>query len=324
IGKNAIDKYVAKDCEWIDGKRADALFVPHRDISESLPPVIVEIQNIVDKEFMHRLSKYCHHIYDNYHQEPVALVICINNTQVELCKKFTDTQKGLFLKKLPSDFWAKDCFIMTPSTVKQYYDHQNDDDNHLPPLLALGYVLMEEKCSVLGLQYKDDPTVMMLYATAKKVLNHQIQNHKSIVDILIQTNTVTNRKFKRIIEECDEDENNESMKRIKSLASAGSLFTETCLHKYSYEDNTNLSTSSTPPSLPENSQDVLSPSSPKSRLDDMKFAAAFKDEYMNTHKRMNWAACYQAGVSKGYFGSYKNSKNLKNTFNEVHGSAKTK
>ncbi|KAI9247670.1 hypothetical protein BDA99DRAFT_542805 [Phascolomyces articulosus] len=86
----------------------------------------------------------------------------------------TIPKKTRFLKKLPSDIWAKGCFIMTITIVKEYFN----DLNHaittkatvtivlvaaitatlcvqpLPLLLALGYVLIEQKRSLLGLQYK--------------------------------------------------------------------------------------------------------------------------------------------------------------------------
>lgn len=72
-----MDKYVAKDCKWIDGKRADVLLVIIHDVTKSLPSVIREVQNIADKDFMHQLSKYCHYIYHHYCQEPIDLIVYI-------------------------------------------------------------------------------------------------------------------------------------------------------------------------------------------------------------------------------------------------------
>ncbi|KAI7903239.1 uncharacterized protein BX663DRAFT_507950 [Cokeromyces recurvatus] len=67
------------------------------------PPVIIEIQNVVDKQFIRRLIKYCGHIIDKYQVEPIALTICINSTRREITKKLTETDKAPFMKRLPSD-----------------------------------------------------------------------------------------------------------------------------------------------------------------------------------------------------------------------------
>ena len=89
---------------------------------------------------------------------------------------------------------------------------------------------MERECSLLNLKYEDAPTVIQLYTIAKRALYHQIQNYKSTVDVLIDSSTMNNKQFKRIIEECNQQqEGREDIKRIKALASAGVLFAETCL-----------------------------------------------------------------------------------------------
>ncbi|CAO3684091.1 unnamed protein product [Rhizopus stolonifer] len=63
--------------------------------------------------------------------------------------------------------------------------------------------------------------------------------------------------------------------------------------------------------------DILPVISPETQLDDMKYARTFKDEYLKTHKQVNWKMCYGKGLKEGYFARYKNCKTLKNTFNEV-------
>ncbi|KAG1471544.1 hypothetical protein G6F56_002063 [Rhizopus delemar] len=58
VGKHASNNYTAQNGERLDGKRADVLLIPTTAASESLPPILVEIQNVVDRPYMHRLSKY--------------------------------------------------------------------------------------------------------------------------------------------------------------------------------------------------------------------------------------------------------------------------
>lgn len=57
VGKHASNNYTAQNGEWLDGKRADVLLIPTTAASKSWPPVLVEIQNVVDRPCMHRLSK---------------------------------------------------------------------------------------------------------------------------------------------------------------------------------------------------------------------------------------------------------------------------
>ncbi|KAL9547419.1 hypothetical protein PS6_007157, partial [Mucor atramentarius] len=57
--QHAVDNYKPQIGEWLDGKRVDILLIPITTISESLPSVLIEIQNVVDKAYIHRLNQYC-------------------------------------------------------------------------------------------------------------------------------------------------------------------------------------------------------------------------------------------------------------------------
>ncbi|KAI8148893.1 hypothetical protein BJV82DRAFT_589995 [Fennellomyces sp. T-0311] len=336
IGRQSLNNYVAHDGEWLDGKRADVLFVPVQAASESLPPVLVEIQNVVDKPFLHRLTAYCNHVYEKFHTEPVAVTICIKSIRAEIRNKFIDCPEARYLKRLPCDFWANNHFIMTPETITAYLDDRSrngassSDDvdtsssNHapepLPPMAALAYVLIEQKCSIFGLQYKEDPTVMLMYKVASEALDHNIQDHQSTVDTLMNVATETQNQFKRILDAANDDTPN--LKRIRSFASAGVLYTETCLHKYRVQDCEESDLMPAPLPLPPNVKPsessthvgVLRGASPPARFDDIAYAASFKADYLKTHKQMNWRACYEKGLSEGYFEKYKSYRSLKCTF----------
>lgn len=81
---------------------------------------------------------------------------------------------------------------------------------------------------------------------------------------------------------------------MKNLASAGVLYTETCLHKYQWPVLDDSDMMPTPLDLPPNVQppkrsthvDILSPMPSEPQLDDMKYARVFKEEYLKTHKQM--------------------------------------
>ncbi|KAI8145399.1 hypothetical protein BJV82DRAFT_603527 [Fennellomyces sp. T-0311] len=150
---------------------------------------------------MHRLNVYCNHVYEKYNILPIALTICVRSVRAGVCGKFTDGPEADYMKTSPSDSWAKDHVIMTSSTITGYFEKhgRNSSDRNLSPLAALGYVLMEQKCSIFGLQYKEDPTVMLMYAVAKEALDHSIQDHESTVDTLVSMAKETQNQFKRIL-----------------------------------------------------------------------------------------------------------------------------
>ncbi|KAI7888624.1 uncharacterized protein EV154DRAFT_425463, partial [Mucor mucedo] len=57
-----------------------------------LPPVLIEIQNVVNKAYMERLIKYCNYVCDEYNNiESTALTICNKNTWLEICNLFSDS-----------------------------------------------------------------------------------------------------------------------------------------------------------------------------------------------------------------------------------------
>ncbi|KAI7895897.1 uncharacterized protein EV154DRAFT_494109, partial [Mucor mucedo] len=80
IDKHDKGLYMPRTCEWIDGKRADMIYGPMTPLSNLLPPVIVEVQNVVDELYMHRLQKYCNHVYETFDNiKPIALTICVKS-----------------------------------------------------------------------------------------------------------------------------------------------------------------------------------------------------------------------------------------------------
>ncbi|KAI8646782.1 hypothetical protein BD408DRAFT_409724 [Parasitella parasitica] len=129
---------------------------------------------------------------------------------------FYNSSKASYFKQIPCNFWARKHSIMTPKTIADYIsNHDNDDTNNdnnedsinendtsinsrpLPPLAAVGYVLMEQRCSLFGLEYKENPTVILLYKIAKEALDYKIQDHNSTVERLIDVATETKNQFKR-------------------------------------------------------------------------------------------------------------------------------
>lgn len=308
---------MSRSGEWVDSRHVDILYAPIMSLSNALPPTIVEIQNVVDKPFIHRLQKYCNHIYENHNNiEPIALTFCIKMTRTEIAKDFQNTDKGPFLKKLPSDYWASQHLIMTPSTVD---GHLNEP---LDPLAALEYVFMKQKCSLLGLELRNDATVKQLYLVAKEVLDREVRPHEATVVVLADVCAQTQKQFKRILEAIDED--GPSSKRARKYAGMGIMYTETCLHKYKRQCSSESSmkqpldlSEGVSPTVGRQEVQVMSIIEPEKQKRDLDVVAEFITEYMKTNKRMNWRQCYDEGRADGYYKNYKDANTLKATYHQV-------
>ncbi|KAI7893235.1 uncharacterized protein EV154DRAFT_402855, partial [Mucor mucedo] len=145
----------------------------------ALPPVIVEIQNTVDKTFIRRIMKYCGHIIDKYNVEPIALAICVHEVRKTISDRFLETPKADFLKRLPSEWWAKEHLFMSKATISDFLN------TPLSEMVALVYVLTEQEGSLLSLEHRDDLTVQMLYVIYKVALEHEIRDEERTVEVLL-------------------------------------------------------------------------------------------------------------------------------------------
>lgn len=231
IGEDAIDHYISSPCEWIDGLHADVLYTPVTSPTEALPPVIIEIQNVVDKPFIRRLIKYCGHIFDKYQVEPIALTICINTTRRELAQKLTESNKAPFLKMLSSDERAQAHYFISETTIASSLQ------TPLIPMVALTYVLTQQQVSLLGLEHRDDPTVQMLYSVMKEILDHEIHNEETTLDVLLNVCNNSHNQYKRIIDALEKDGD---IKRARLYADDGLMYTQTCIRKYTQPSSSTM------------------------------------------------------------------------------------
>ncbi|KAI7902933.1 uncharacterized protein BX663DRAFT_508910 [Cokeromyces recurvatus] len=315
IGKDAIDCYVSSPCEWIDGRHADILYTPILPASEALPPVIIEIQNVVDKPFIRRLIKYCSHVIDTYQVEPVALTICVNSVRKEVKNKLQETNKATYMKKLASDDWAQAHYFISEETIRSSLEAP------LSPMVALSYVMIKQQVSIIGLEHRNDPTVQMLYSIAKEVLDHQIHKEEKIIDVLLNVCHNNRDQYKRIIEALEEDC---SAKRARLYADDGLLYAEACIRKYNHRGS--CSTMSEPLDLPEgvtkegsssssSSQNPLRVIEPDRKMTDLEWAGEFIKQCKDDKIRMNWQVCFAKGREAGFFETYANAQSLKSTYN---------
>lgn len=106
--------YMTSGTAFVDGSECDILYVPRLATNNSLPPVILEVQNIVSRNFMLRVIRYCLNVYQFWNKLPVLVIICINKVSPkELEDTFTPKENTKYPLETPCLHWAESCFLLT-------------------------------------------------------------------------------------------------------------------------------------------------------------------------------------------------------------------
>lgn len=114
------------------------LYIPKAAATEVLSPVVAEARNTADRTFIHRIMKYCNHVIEKYHVEPIVLTICVNRIRECGGDLFADTAKAPFLSELPSEFWAQEHLFINKHIISAFLN------TPLSEMVAPGYVLTEQ------------------------------------------------------------------------------------------------------------------------------------------------------------------------------------
>lgn len=107
---------------------------------------------------MGRLIRYSLSCKNWYTVYPIVLIFAINGfSSVDIEKEFHSVSENPFLK-IDSKFWAKDCLLISRSSIHTYLSRSPMD-----PIVALGYFLTEGSLSLDSLEYQLDPTILILH-----------------------------------------------------------------------------------------------------------------------------------------------------------------
>lgn len=173
--------YTTASTEWQNGSRSDILYVPRLGIQNSLPPILIEVQLIINEPFMQRLVQYCQSVLQLYKSYPLVLVFCIDKVSPStLITKFKPVDVKPWMHSIKCcDFWAKSCYLVPKSTLSSEGSGAN-----VSPLLALSTFLIEQSPTLYGHSHPDHPTIRMLYRLAKECIEHKTKKELELVDIV--------------------------------------------------------------------------------------------------------------------------------------------
>jgi hypothetical protein len=85
-------------------------FDVYQILAKIKPPILFEVQNQVNHEFMNRVIGYSLSAYCRYKVYPIVLIFAIKSIEVE--EEFVVANKKPFLE-IESKFWAKKCFLLS-------------------------------------------------------------------------------------------------------------------------------------------------------------------------------------------------------------------
>ncbi|KAG1446004.1 hypothetical protein G6F55_011725 [Rhizopus delemar] len=149
LGANDVpdDLYTAGQTDWVDGSKSDALYISRLETTDVIPPILIEVQNKVNQDFISRLIRYCTFVYSHYKFLPIVFVIAINGfTSIALEADF-DTSSIGFLLESSSKFWAKKFLLISAKSIKEQIKQEP-----MEPLAVLGYFMVSQETSLMALK----------------------------------------------------------------------------------------------------------------------------------------------------------------------------
>lgn len=301
---NTENDYFVSNYEWKDGTRSDVVLEP-KSSSMDLPPIIVEIQHTVNKQFMRRAVGYCLQANAKFDVEPVLLIICVRTLAEEIKVDTVDS-------RLPSIYsyfckpWAAECLILCQDNLRQNLT------TPLNPLVALGLFLSSRCKSILDNPYAGDPTMQYLYVLA--LHKHQIdsQDIARLPMKLIDSQITEYDRLFTLANSLNQSELVEAISEAK---------TRICMTKRKYDDCFAAENSSDEVVIDCGENDYLTKAAETSEVAGdsaskenyeaaMNFVAKFKEEREKEGKRMDWTACFEKGLNLNLF-KYKNPNSLR-------------
>jgi hypothetical protein len=283
--------YTVGDSVHANGKISDVIYAPIIENNADIPPVIIEVQNKVDANFMSRAISYCTSVYQQYKVYPVFLVISINDFNSDLFStKFQKPQNSFFFE-VKSEFWAKRCLVLSKKSISDFVH-----DTPMQSLVALALFLASQKRCILSLEgkWKDD-TLRMLYKIAKEKMENEIEQEEKNNSTVIDICSKMQKQFERILSSATSGNNN----RVVQYAEDGIEFSKRQKRKYerAFEESV----------TPICDTDIENIPTDK----DMEYVEGFRK---HKGKDMKWKDCFIEGQTQGFLQGFKNASSLKSTY----------
>lgn len=205
LGVKAVGNYWPRPTEWPNGTRSDVLYATE---NSEMPPVLVEVQNVVDEKFIHRVVRYCEEVFCKYGTPPVVIIIAVNDCKNQVANRATKNKKTPFFLKLQSYPWAQKCLLLNKESISPYLNK-----TPLDPVVALGSFFVEQKQSIKDHPYCEDAFVQLLYSKAHHIFQNQVAVDDTKISFLLRAVDDAEFRYNKAIEMLENDEENERAKK---------------------------------------------------------------------------------------------------------------
>ncbi|KAI8646326.1 hypothetical protein BD408DRAFT_360107 [Parasitella parasitica] len=290
--------YTLGRCERANKAVSNVLYLP---TNPDLPPVLVEIQNKVNEDFIAQAIKYCISLKEEYGVQPIMLIFSIKGFANEGLRSRLINFKNSYFDEVSCDFWAQKCQIISPNSIENHLLH-----TPLNPLVALEHFLSLQKQIILSLDKKQDPTIQLIYLVAKEKFEDECQVEEENLEVIKDLCFKARQQFQKILTCLDKGE---SAEKVEKYAKDGENFFFRQERKFTGKDKDLIPIEDTP--------DISNLSTPPSNHDDtaLKNNLDYIENYkVNNHGRMKWEACYNDGQNEGFFSTYASFHTLKSAY----------
>ncbi|CAO3619278.1 unnamed protein product [Cunninghamella blakesleeana] len=215
-------------------------------------PIIVEVQNTIDKKFIRRVIGYCNTFIkkeeksnhqkndrgniENDSYQPFVIIVGINDPSSEVVDNLSFSKEYSYMKILNSFAWAKKVFVTYPALIKNM--NINNDK-----FLALTYFFIKQSPSLHNTIYYDNDTLRLCYQYSGEFLKNYVPNFNEEVNRKLQQ-----RNLSRIILNNTKKMKNEKDEILKCKLLDNTMFIsskltelldeeyETCISKFGKEN----------------------------------------------------------------------------------------
>ncbi|KAI8047340.1 hypothetical protein BDF21DRAFT_352390, partial [Thamnidium elegans] len=288
--------YTLGRCQWVNKTISDVVYLPK---IQSVPPVLIEIQQKVNEDFLSRVIKYCLSLKEEHGVLPVMLIISVKGfTNKDFLSQLVNNNNH-YLDTIPCQFWAKECYCLSSKSI-EYHLSQNP----LNPLVAIGHFFTQQKKSILFIDKKFDPSIKLLYKIAKEKFENECQVEEEKLEVIKDLSYKAKKQFQKILISI---ENEESIDKVVQYAKDGEEFFYRQERKFNgqirevtpIEDTLEIT-------------DLFLPQ-PTNTVEKNNFE--FIEQYKaKNYGRMRWEACYNKGKEQGFFTNYASHVILKSAY----------
>ncbi|KAG1192744.1 hypothetical protein G6F70_009171 [Rhizopus microsporus] len=282
--------YVSAGTEWNDGSRSDILYTPRLSIQKPLPPILIEIQLIVNEAFMQRLISYSQKALNIYKTYPIVLILCVDRVSPAhpMAKFKPIPEKPWMASLLSTDFWAQSYFIMSKQTLSN-----NTPPDQLTPLQALSSFLTEGSPTLYDHPYAENQTIQQLYQISMAISENQVECDKNISNVADAALFAVPGSSK-----------------AKNLIKRGLAFNVAAKRKYCQTVDSDSDSDSSLEPLPKLKGKAKETTRVENQ-DNLKFVISYRKNLIG---KMNWKTCLEVGHKNNLCQRYSTGESLRRFF----------